>query len=58
MKNVKLPVLLKFEKNEIELLKKYVKEVVWKNPLSDTHYFEIKIGTNFVNCYPKTQEYS
>jgi len=47
--NVKLPILLKFDSNEIKLLKDYIRAIVFSNPLSDTHYLEVRIGSYHVN---------
>ena len=54
--NVKLPILLKFNSNEIKLLKDYIKAIVFSNPLSDTHYLEVRIGRYHVNLAKRYME--
>lgn len=47
--NAKLPVLLKFNSDEIQLLFRYSKLIISVNPLSEVHYLEIRIGDFHVN---------
>lgn len=43
-----MPVLLTLKKNQIKLVAEYIKSIIFQNPLSDSHYMEIRIGTKFI----------
>lgn len=42
--------MLTLKKNQIKLVTEYIKSIIFQNPLSDSHYMEIRIGTKFI-CY-------
>jgi len=55
--NTKLPVLIEFTNKEIGLMGKYMNTIIQQNPLKDTHYLEVRIGTHFVNYSDKYKKY-
>lgn len=46
--NYKLPVLVSLNKDNKELIVKYIKNIIMNNPLESTNYMEFKIGSKFV----------
>lgn len=55
--NVKLPILLTFNSDELNLMTEYISLIISQNPLKDTHYLEVRIGTHFVNYSDRYEKY-
>ena len=53
--NTKLPILLKFTNNEIELIKLYIEKIVLENPLSTSNYLELNFNNLNVDEYLKNK---
>lgn len=55
--NVKLPILLTFNSGELNLIIKYINSIIMLNPLKNTNYLEVRIGTHFVYYGDKYTKY-